>query len=52
MSIERPKFVDSPYFYTDEDGWHLKDDAPEDVRKEFDEYMKYEEELKEKGIML
>ena len=42
MSMTRPKFVDSEYFYADESGWHLKEGAPSDVQKEFDEYMQYE----------
>ena len=32
-------FMDSEYAYWDEDGWHLKEGAPADVQKEFDEYM-------------
>lgn len=52
MSIKRPKFVDSPYFYVDENGWHLKEGAPEEVVEEFDEYMEYEKELEERGIEL
>lgn len=40
MTTERPKFFDSPYFVMEEDNWHLKDGAPEDVVKEFNEYMK------------
>ena len=39
MSQERPKFIDSEFFYTDDDGWHLKEGAPEDLKKEFDEFM-------------
>lgn len=35
----KPKFFDSPYFVMDEDNWHLKPGAPEDIQKEFDEYM-------------
>ena len=50
MSMVKPNFVDSPYFVAEEDNWHLTDDAPEDVKKEFEEYMKYEEELKKRGI--
>lgn len=50
MSVTRPKFVDSPYFVMEENNWHLKDDAPEEVRKEFEEFMEYEKELEERGI--
>ena len=52
MSIARPAFVDSPYFVPEEDNWHLKPGAPPEVQKEFDEYMKYEEELKKRGVAL
>lgn len=50
MSISKPKFVDSPYFVPEEDNWHLKEGAPEEVVKEFEEYMRYEEELEKRGI--
>lgn len=50
MSIARPKFVDSQYFYIDDDGWHLEDGAPDEVVKEFEEYMEYKKELKDRGI--
>lgn len=39
MSVARPKFVDSPYFYSDEKGWHLKEGAPKDVQDEFNAFM-------------
>lgn len=39
MSRTRPSFLDSPYFVLEPDNWHLTDDAPEEVRKEFEEYM-------------
>lgn len=35
-----PKFFTSEYFVPETDNWHLKDGAPEDIKKEFDEYMK------------
>ena len=38
--IEIPNFIDSPYLIIDEKGWRLKDDAPEELKKEFDEFMK------------
>lgn len=34
-----PKFYTSPYFVPETDNWHLTDDAPEEVRKEFEEFM-------------
>ena len=36
-----PDFFTSPYFVPEPDNWHLKDGAPEEVRKEFEEYMKF-----------
>lgn len=50
MSTSKPKFVDSPYFVPEEDNWHLKEGAPEEIVKEFEEYMRYEEELEKRGI--
>lgn len=35
-----PKFYDSPYFVDEPGNWHLKPNAPEEVRKEFEAYMK------------
>lgn len=35
----RPRFMDSPFFVMEEDNWHLKEGAPEDVVKEFSDYM-------------
>lgn len=52
MSVVRPDFVDSPYFYIDENGFHLKEGAPEDTQKEFDEYMRRVKEAEERGIEL
>ena len=40
-SIEMPSFFTSPYFVPEPDNWHLKDGAPEEVRKEFEEYMNH-----------
>lgn len=39
MIGEKPGFIDSPYFYADLEGWHLKPGAPKEVKDEFDEYM-------------
>ena len=33
-----PNFYTSPYFVNEPDNWHLTDDAPEDVRKEFEDH--------------
>ena len=45
MSQSMPSFWDSPYFVPEPDNWHLTEDAPEELKKEFAEYMK-----DEKGI--
>lgn len=39
--MPRPDFFDSPYFVMEPDNWHLKEGAPEDVRKEFEEFMNH-----------
>ena len=39
MIGSRPKFMDSPYFVMEEDNWHLKEGAPAEVVKEFNEFM-------------
>lgn len=50
MSVQKPKFVDSPYFVPEDGNWHLKEGAPQEVVEEFEEYMRYEKELEERGI--
>ena len=40
MMGSRPDFLDSPFFVMEEDNWHLLPGAPEEVVKEFNEYMK------------
>ena len=40
MSSAMPKFFESEFFVPEVDNWHLKEDAPEEVRKEFEEWMK------------
>ncbi|MCL2139359.1 MAG: hypothetical protein FWH41_07495 [Treponema sp.] len=39
MTIKQPGFYDSPFLVKEMDNWHLKPDAPEDLKKEFEEYM-------------
>jgi hypothetical protein len=40
MSVARPSFLDSPYFYYDESGnMRLRDGAPVEVVKEFEEFI-------------
>lgn len=34
-----PNFITSEYFVAEFGNWHLKEGAPEDIKKEFDEYM-------------
>lgn len=40
MIGERPDFMDSPYFVMEIGNWHLKPGAPEEVVKEFEQFMK------------
>lgn len=42
MSQSMPSFWDSPYFVPEPDNWHLTEDAPEELKKEFAEYMENE----------
>jgi hypothetical protein len=35
-----PEFMNSPFFVEEPDNWHLKPGAPEEVVKEFEEFMK------------
>ena len=39
MSKRAPTFLNSPYLIKEPFNWHLTDDAPEDVIREFIEYM-------------
>lgn len=45
MIVSSPDFIDSPYLIIDEKGWRLKEDAPEDLKKEFEEFMKSIEKI-------
>lgn len=46
-TMTRPKFIDSPYFVMEFGNWHLKPGAPEEVVKEFNEWMAaYSESMK------
>jgi hypothetical protein len=40
MSQTKPSFFDSPYFVEEYGNWHLTDDAPDELKKEFENYMK------------
>jgi hypothetical protein len=50
MTGERPNFLDSPYFYADKDGWHLKPGAPDDIVKEFNAYMEQQAQAEDAGL--
>lgn len=52
MSVQKPGFVDSPYFVNEEDNWHLLPGAPEEVQREFEEFMREDREAKERGIAI
>lgn len=52
MSMQAPNFINSPYFVVDDTGWHLKEGAPEQVVKEFNEYMKAYQQAAERGVTL
>lgn len=49
--MQRPKFMDSEYLVKELFNLHLKEGAPEDVVKEFEEWKKRQEENKKKGII-
>lgn len=38
------KLLNSEYVTIDERGWHISKDAPEDLKKEFDEFIKSAED--------
>lgn len=40
-----PNFFTSPFFVPEVDNWHLTPDAPDDVKKEFEEYMKHSDRV-------
>lgn len=46
MIGKAPKFIDSPYFVPEPGNWHLKPGAPEEVVKEFEEYMQDDKPVK------
>ena len=50
--LETPIWID--YVVVGEDGFMtgIKEDAPENVKKAYDKYLKEREELREEGIML
>lgn len=38
--MDLPSFIDSPFFVMEDENWHLLDGAPEELVKEFEEYMR------------
>lgn len=52
MSSIGMEFANSPYFVPEVDNWHLKEGAPEEVKEEFEEYMKYTKECEERGVFI
>ncbi len=36
-----PGFWNSPFFVPEPDNWHLTDDAPDELKEEFERYMKH-----------
>lgn len=52
MSIKRPDFANSDYFVMEDENWHLKEGAPPEVVKEFEEYVQYCKKMEEKGIAI
>ncbi|WP_368657203.1 hypothetical protein AB3Z07_15645 [Metabacillus halosaccharovorans] len=39
ITIKKPDFMNSKFFVDEPGNWHLKEGAPADVQKEFEEYM-------------
>lgn len=52
MSTMSLGFVNSPYFVDEPDNWHLLEGAPEEVVKEFEEYMAYTKKMEDKGVYI
>lgn len=46
------ELMDSGYLIMEVDNWHLKEDAPEHIKKAFKEWENLEKEAKKKGIIL
>lgn len=38
--LDRPDFLDSGYVKITDEGWELKEGAPEKIKKEFEQFMK------------
>ncbi len=48
--LAMPEFMKSEYAYADEDGWHLRDDAPEELKKELEEWRREMSKAEAEGI--
>lgn len=40
IPIKEPNFIKSEYFYIDDKGWNLRKGAPDNIKEEFDSFMK------------
>lgn len=38
--MDVPNFINSPYFVMEDENWHLKEGAPQEVIEEFEAFMK------------
>lgn len=47
-----PGFFTSEWFVPEPDNWHLKPNAPEDIRREFEEYMERDAEAEREGKII
>ena len=45
-----PNFFTSEFFVKEPDNWHLKEDAPEEIKKEFEEFMNNQDVVKADDI--
>lgn len=52
MSVQAPKFSIDPHFYVDDDGFHLMPGAPDEIQKEFDEFMEEYRKQEEEGKLI
>lgn len=50
--INGPTFINSPYFVSEQDNWHLKPGAPKEVQEEFNAFMEKYEWNEKRGILL
>ncbi len=48
--LPMPNFMTSEYAYADEDGWHLRDEAPDELKEELAEWRREMAEAEAEGI--